>query len=480
MENEKSHMSKRILNLTLEIIYLLTGEDLMVVKKSGELVACRISTNLLAASVKAQDPIPPSPCETQSSEKNHEEKILDLSNKVIHLLTGEVIVSLQIWKFIDHEVSQTRSEGCMEEPQDEFNGMGTPERLSSREDYAEVDAGSPESITEADTLTNVKLVIMPQTDQRDAYVKIKEEDQPLTISSDCEENEQSNATSSPSSPVGTDEKMYICSMCEKCFQFKSRSPAQRDDNGENLRLCFDCETLFHFNPHSVLPPGREEKTFYCFECGRNFASKILFLAHERIHSGKKSFQCSECGLSFSNQSILETHQSIHTGDKPFSCSHCGKCFAMKANLVKHVKIHNAEKPFTCLECGKSFGIKSNLVKHQRIHTGEKPFSCADCGKSFGMKSNLIKHQRIHTGEKPFPCQECGKCFASRSNLVNHERIHTGEKPFTCSYCGKGFITSSDLFRHKKTHTESKPFVCTECGDCFINKSIFVIHQKTHR
>ncbi|XP_044151901.1 uncharacterized protein LOC122939804 isoform X4 [Bufo gargarizans] len=183
MENEKSHMSKRILNLTLEIIYLLTGEDLMVVKKSGELVACRISTNLLAASVKAQDPIPPSPCETQSSEKNHEEKILDLSNKVIHLLTGEVIVSLQIWKFIDHEVSQTRSEGCMEEPQDEFNGMGTPERLSSREDYAEVDAGSPESITEADTLTNVKLVIMPQTDQRDAYVKIKEEDQPLTISS---------------------------------------------------------------------------------------------------------------------------------------------------------------------------------------------------------------------------------------------------------------------------------------------------------
>ncbi|XP_056387615.1 zinc finger protein OZF-like isoform X3 [Hyla sarda] len=453
---EKEMNTKRIFNLTLEIIYLLTGEDFMVVKKSGELVACRISASVIDASCRDEDPVIDFPSDTQSCEK-----ILHLSNKVIYLLTGE------IWKFIDHEGLQAKSERRIEEPQDESCGVNTPERFSSTEDCIEDDVSSPENIS--------------QTEQQDAYVKIKEEDLPLNISSECEENklEFSNAASSPTSPASTDENMYVCSLCGKCFELKERSSYLKDDNGENLCLCSSCETSFSLDPQLVVPPGTEDKSFGCLECKKSFASKTVFLAHKRMHTGKKSFQCSECGLSFTNQSILETHQSIHTGDKPFSCSDCGKCFAMKANLVKHVKTHNGEKPFTCLDCGKCFGMKSNLVKHQRIHTGEKPYSCEHCGKSFSMKSNLIKHQRIHTGEKPFACQECGKCFASRSNLVNHERIHTGEKPFTCSFCGKGFITSSDLFRHQKTHTENKPFVCIECGACFISKSSLLVHLKKH-
>ncbi|XP_075697492.1 uncharacterized protein LOC142663077 [Rhinoderma darwinii] len=452
MEIEKSHMSKSILNLTLEIIYLLTGEDFMVVKKSGELVACRISSSVLDASDNAPDLIAPSPCDTHTFEQNHEEKILNLSNKVVHLLTGE------IWKFVDNGGLQAESESCLEETQ-ESSGEDTPDMFSSPEDCPEEDASSPEHISQAETLKDVNVVVMPQADRGDACVNIKEEELSLNITSDFEENEHdfSNATSSPSSPVSTDEKIYLCSLCGKCLKFKGTPSDQKDENGENLYLCSDCEESFSFNPQVVASPGTEDKSLYCFKCRKSFACKKFFLAHERIHTGKKSFQCSECGLSFSNQSILETHQSIHTGDKPFSCSDCGKCFAMKANLVKHVKIHKGERPFMCLDCGKCFGMKSNLVKHQRIHTGEKPFSCKECEKSFGMKSNLIKHQRTHTGEKPFSCQECGKCFASRSNLVNHERIHTGEKPFTCSYCGKGFITSSDLFRHQKTHTENKPF-----------------------
>ncbi|XP_071986413.1 uncharacterized protein [Engystomops pustulosus] len=469
MENGKIDMSKRILKLTLEIIYLLTGEDFMVVMRSGEVVACRISE-----SDNAQDPVPSPQCETQSSEKDRDEKILHLTNQVIHLLTGE------IWKYTDNEALQTRSESCVEETQDESSGMNTPEGVSSPEGCPEDDPCSPENESQTGSLTDMNLLIMPQTEGGDAYVQIKEEDLPLNISSDCEVNEHfSVASSSPSSVTSADGEMFLCSLCGKCFKFQGRTPDQKDEHGENLYLCFDCETSYSINPHVLAPPGAEDKSFDCFECGKSFSSQSLFLAHKRIHTGDRSFQCSECGLSFSNQSILETHQRIHTGERPFSCSDCGKCFALKGNLVKHLKIHNGEKPFTCLDCGKCFAIKSNLVKHQRIHTGEKPFCCIDCGKSFGMKSNLIKHQRIHTGEKPFSCQECGKCFASRSNLANHERIHTGEKPFSCPYCSKGFITSSDLFRHQKTHSENKPHLCTECGECFISKAELVEHQQMH-
>ncbi|XP_073417002.1 uncharacterized protein [Dendrobates tinctorius] len=475
MEKEKGYMSKEIFNLTLEIIYLLTGEDFVVVKKSGEIVACRISPSELKASGEEHDPITLSPSNTQSSEKNHEGKILKLSNKVIHLLTGEIC------KFIENEDLQTKSERCTEQLQDESSGVNTPVRFSSPEYLPEEDKATTENINQSEDFKDVKLLLMPQIEREDTYVQIKEEHLALNISSDGEENEHkfSEAPYGSSSPVVTDEDMYLCSLCGKCFKSRGRSSHEKENSGENMYLCSDCETSFHLNPQVVVPSGTEETSSYCMTCKKSFTSKTVFLAHQRIHTGKKSFQCSECGLSFSSQSILETHQSIHTGDKPFSCSDCGKCFAMKANLVKHVKIHNAEKPFTCLDCGKCFGIKSNLVKHQRIHTGEKPFTCALCEKSFGMKSNLIKHQRIHTGEKPFSCQECGKCFASRSNLVNHERIHTGERPFNCSYCGKGFITSSDLFRHKKTHMENKQLICSECGESFLSKSGLVAHQKMH-
>ncbi|KAG8431766.1 hypothetical protein GDO86_020057 [Hymenochirus boettgeri] len=33
---DKNHLNERILNLTLEIIHLLTGEDYIVMKKSGD------------------------------------------------------------------------------------------------------------------------------------------------------------------------------------------------------------------------------------------------------------------------------------------------------------------------------------------------------------------------------------------------------------------------------------------------------------
>ncbi|XP_077322717.1 oocyte zinc finger protein XlCOF8.4-like isoform X1 [Lithobates pipiens] len=68
MEEIQSHMTERILDLTLEIIYLLTGEDYKVVKKiSGD---------------------PPPHCLT--TEVTSAKKILEVINKIIDLLTGEV------------------------------------------------------------------------------------------------------------------------------------------------------------------------------------------------------------------------------------------------------------------------------------------------------------------------------------------------------------------------------------------------------
>ncbi|XP_075208017.1 uncharacterized protein LOC142312914 [Anomaloglossus baeobatrachus] len=166
-------------------------------------------------------------------------------------------------------------------------------------------------------------------------------------------------------------------------------------------------------------------------------------------------------------------------EKRFSCAHCGKYFSHKSELVTHERVHTGEKPYSCSECGKCFAHQSNFFRHQKIHTGEKPYSCSDCGKCFNRKTALVTHQKIHTGEKPFSCSECGKCFAEKSGLVLHMRTHTGEKPFSCLECGKCFSGKSCLTRHQKTHTGVKPFSCSECRKCFTRKSFFVVHQRTH-
>ncbi|KAM5125580.1 uncharacterized protein ACMZJ9_022077 [Mantella aurantiaca] len=71
MEEDQSHMTERILNLTLEIIYLLTGESYRLVK-SGDQVTIMVP-----------------PPHSLKPERNNTKKILEVIQKMIGVLTGE-------------------------------------------------------------------------------------------------------------------------------------------------------------------------------------------------------------------------------------------------------------------------------------------------------------------------------------------------------------------------------------------------------
>ncbi|XP_073450835.1 uncharacterized protein [Aquarana catesbeiana] len=71
MEEDRSHMTEKILNLTLEIIYLLTGERSPLVK-SGDHMTIKVP-----------------PCDSLKPERHNMQKILEVTKKMMELLTGE-------------------------------------------------------------------------------------------------------------------------------------------------------------------------------------------------------------------------------------------------------------------------------------------------------------------------------------------------------------------------------------------------------
>ncbi|CAH2321889.1 Hypothetical predicted protein [Pelobates cultripes] len=103
----RNQLTKRILDLTLEVNYLLTGEDYIVVKKNAKPTIQRSSPCVLRGSCKTQSPNTVCPSYSLIHEGNNEQNILELTNQIIHLLTGEV------WKYLKGQ-SETYKEVMME------------------------------------------------------------------------------------------------------------------------------------------------------------------------------------------------------------------------------------------------------------------------------------------------------------------------------------------------------------------------------
>ncbi|XP_075705400.1 uncharacterized protein LOC142729648 [Rhinoderma darwinii] len=518
-------MTERILSIILEIIYLLSGEHYTVVKKtSGECVA-----------LSSRHDVPGGWSRTQTliMERNNE-KILDLTHKIIELLTGEVPIrcqdvavyfSMEEWEYIEGH-KDLYKDIIMEDHRNRTSPDGSskrnpPERCPRplySQDRPEEDHNVPED-HQGEDLIDIKVEIIES--EEETFVRSEQEEEIPTdistgddnttsstgLSPDCKIEDNTikedsltippeeirtfilsdacnNAELPPDKPRSVKRRtsmQFICSGCGKCFARSNLFKYEAAHTGQIHFLCDNCDKsasqTLHLGQHQVIRTAK--KPFSCSTCGKCFALKAILSRHQKIHSSERPLTCEECGKSFPYKSSLLEHQRFHTGQKPYSCAECGKSFTRKRVLVEHQLIHTGEKPFPCLECGKFYARKSQLEVHQRSHTGERPFTCQECGKCFTQKSHLVKHQRIHKGEKPFLCLECKKWFTKKSNLVEHQKIHTGQNLFSCPECGKCFTRKSVLGDHQRIHSGEKPFPCPECGKCFNQKSALVRHQKVH-
>ncbi|KAG9466223.1 hypothetical protein GDO78_016998 [Eleutherodactylus coqui] len=99
-------MAESVLNLTLEILFQLTGEDYTVVKTSSD---CHRSP-VFERWGRPLSPITRPPQHPLIHEDINVQKILELTNKMIELLTGEVPIrcqdvavyfSLEEWEYLE-------------------------------------------------------------------------------------------------------------------------------------------------------------------------------------------------------------------------------------------------------------------------------------------------------------------------------------------------------------------------------------------
>ncbi|KAG9461430.1 hypothetical protein GDO78_016908, partial [Eleutherodactylus coqui] len=107
MEKDRNKMAESVFNLTLEILFQLTGEDYTVVRKTSSDGCWAPVCDRWGRPLSPTTGLPPHPL---IHEDINVQKILELTNKMIELLTGEVPIrcqdvavyfSMEEWEYLE-------------------------------------------------------------------------------------------------------------------------------------------------------------------------------------------------------------------------------------------------------------------------------------------------------------------------------------------------------------------------------------------
>ncbi|XP_068111989.1 gastrula zinc finger protein XlCGF48.2-like isoform X2 [Hyperolius riggenbachi] len=119
MAKDGNHMTERILNLTLEIVYLLTGENYVAFKLSDGLVASNIKKTTKAI--------------LESSSHSSKKKMQEVTTEMIELLTGEDVTdyfSVEEEEYLEDQTDLLMENEQLLTSQDGSRNTNPPKRLA--------------------------------------------------------------------------------------------------------------------------------------------------------------------------------------------------------------------------------------------------------------------------------------------------------------------------------------------------------------
>ncbi|XP_075071072.1 uncharacterized protein LOC142160072 isoform X18 [Mixophyes fleayi] len=205
MEKNRNEVTGKILNLTLEIIYLLTGQDCIFVRNSGEHLTLGSFPCVSGGLSRTQSPMTEFPPHSLIQERDNDQKILELTNKIIQLLTGEVPIrcedvtvyfSMEEWEYLeghkDLYKDVKRENHQTLKSLDGSSNRNTPERCPRplySQDCTEENHSVPQEY-QSEELTDIKVEDIEG--EEEMYVRgdqqCKEEEIPTDISTDGSSN----------------------------------------------------------------------------------------------------------------------------------------------------------------------------------------------------------------------------------------------------------------------------------------------------
>ncbi|XP_040291878.1 zinc finger protein 73-like isoform X2 [Bufo bufo] len=224
MEKDKSYMTEKILRITLDIIYLLTGEDYTLVKKSSKDVASTSSLHLMGGLRRTLRCTTVLPC--HSLTHDNEQKVLELAHKIIHLLTVE----------------------------EENTGV-------EEETYVRVELQCKEEDISRDIEEHNQWTLS------DRHLESSSDNELDGIDVAQESAEEHPVTEfSPAHANNGDDSIIACRVPHIDSMFQCIPQNTNLMSKQNLHVT--------------------EKQFPCYTCGRTFGQKATLIRHERIHRGE--------------------------------------------------------------------------------------------------------------------------------------------------------------------------------------------------
>nr|AAI60763.1 Unknown (protein for MGC:180066) [Xenopus laevis] len=459
-----------MVNLTLEMIYLLTGEHYIPRKKSDDGGALHAPGSVI-----------------QKENNKNDKKILELMSNIIQLLTGEVAIrthhvsiyfSLDEWDYIKgnkvlyeegikEDLQQQHSLGWEFDVTSDTAANDIKEEAASFEERDQSDCSIDpltEQIQGTDTPTPIMGCSLNNT-PADGYLVIKKEEPSWEEEKQLAEQTQ-----------GTDASTLMgWRRSLKCSLFPKDTS---DVIKEELDSCETDHNYCSINTEHTLGTDQSASIMGCSlntNSSHYVSNGIKEESTSRERESQSDYRAVNIPVPGTDQTTMGSGYSLY--NKHLDISNYGKTIN-DSKRTPRLRKPPVQGKLRCSVCNKLFRTKTILTRHQRIHTGERPYACSGCGKRFARVCTLTVHKRIHTGEKPFICTDCGKRFSSLSQITEHRRIHTGEKPFSCSDCGKCFAHRATLKKHKSVHVGEKLHACTQCGKCFPSLQLLNEHLKT--
>ncbi|XP_063814376.1 oocyte zinc finger protein XlCOF7.1-like [Pseudophryne corroboree] len=527
MDKDRRHMTERILSLTLEIIYLLTGEDYTVVKKSRNGV-----TNIRCpgGGSSTQNPIMEPQPRSLKYERDNDQKILGLTNKIIQLLTGEVpircqdvavYISMEEWDYIEEHKDLYKDVFRKNQHPLRSSAATPPTPKEDKDDTDKCDEERRHLCVIAVSQTASELVHSPAVQCTAHTIKDLAADMPdvctaqtegasILIKSEpalCDVGDvidpvtyspaqQPHSEYSPA-PLGVEptvhqEKLYsashICNAteqegCEYLYITEDGNTHVTSNKLSVVTKCMECGDHFTVESHEA----RREKTqpYMCQACSTRDSDLVMYRPDDQecqavTFSGlpKKSNVLHEdyhkSGTQCDGNKHLDGQNISCSGDKPDSYTE------WLTNTLSHASHHRTyveENMLSSWQEVAGFNQQTSVDTSGRGYTEVEPFFSSQSGKY--IKAQVMPHQTGHADDRPFNCIECGKCFEQSLSLVDHMRVHAGENPSACPDCGQCFTQRSALSAHRRSHKAEKLFLCFDCGKCFRTKADLVTHQRIH-